>query len=379
MIYLDNSATTKPYDDVVQTYMKVASSFFGNPSSLHSLGMQAEELINEARKRMAYLLRIKENELYFTSGGTEGNNIAIKGAVYARKNRGTHLITTKVEHSSVYECFRQLEREGFQVTYIPVNNEGRVNVQTIAEAIRPDTTFVSIIHVNNEVGTIQPIEEIGTLLTEYPTICFHVDHVQGVAKVPLSLKNVHLCTGSAHKFHGMKGNGFLYVRENVNIKPLFYGGQQENGLRAGTENVAGIVSMAQALRLAFEQKEDRSDALAQVKANMMERLQTIPGVILNTPKKDTAPHIVHFSVPPLKPEVIVQSLAAKNIFVSTQSACSSKLEEPSRILTAMGFNKERATSGIRVSLSYETTKAEVDTFIYELTRLIPELLEVVTK
>src|SRR5690625_4908853 len=190
MIYLDNSATTKPYDDVVQTYMKVASSFFGNPSSLHSLGMQAEELINEARKRMAYLLRIKENELYFTSGGTEGNNIAIKGAVYARKNRGTHLITTKVEHSSEYEWFRQLEREGFQVTHVPVNNEGRVNVQTIAEAIRPDTTFVSIIHVNNEVGTIQPIEEIGTLLTDYPTICFHVDHVQGVAKVPLSLKNV---------------------------------------------------------------------------------------------------------------------------------------------------------------------------------------------
>ncbi len=222
MIYLDNSATTKPLPEVMDSFVKVSKDFFGNPSSLHGIGGQSEKLLSQARSQVARLLSVKQNEIFFTSGGTEGNNLAIKGISFAYKDRGKHLITTAVEHASVRESFKQLEGMGFEVTEIPVDSIGRVHVEDIEKAIRPDTTLISVMHVNNEVGTIQPIQEIGRLLKKYPKILFHVDHVQGIGKVPLDLYKceVDLCTISAHKFHGLKGNGLLFVREGVSIPYL---------------------------------------------------------------------------------------------------------------------------------------------------------------
>ncbi|WP_332689885.1 cysteine desulfurase family protein [Halalkalibacter lacteus] len=378
MIYLDNSATTKPYQEVVETYAKVASTYFGNPSSLHSLGMQAEGLVTESRSRIANILGVKAKEIIFTSGGTEGNNIAIKGTAWAKKSRGKHLITTQVEHASVAEAFAQLEQDGFEVTYLPVDHAGRINVMQLEAAIRPDTTLVSIIHVNNETGTIQPIHEVGKLLEKFPHLLFHVDDVQGITKVPLNIREarIDLCSCSAHKFHGMKGNGFLFVREGVRVNSLLHGGEQENQLRAGTENVAGIVSMAKALRIASEQKS-HDKKLVSLRERLITQLTSIEGIVINSPSYDVAPHIVNFSIPGTKPEVVVQSLTAKEVYVSTKSACSSKLSAPSRVLSAMGLSEERASSGIRVSFSYETTQQEIDRFIAELKVIIPELREVI--
>ncbi|MFC0473240.1 cysteine desulfurase family protein [Halalkalibacter kiskunsagensis] len=378
MIYLDNSATTKPYPEIVDTYSKVASTYFGNPSSLHSLGMQAEGLVTESRSRIANVLGVKAKEIIFTSGGTEGNNIAIKGTAWAKRSRGKHLITTQVEHASVFEAFAQLEQEGFEVTYLPVDHEGRIHVSELESAIRPDTTLVSVIHVNNETGTIQPVYEIGQLLGNFPQIHFHVDYVQGLTKVPLNIRKarIDLCSCSAHKFHGMKGTGFLFVREGLRIDSLFHGGDQENQLRAGTENVAGIVAMAKALRVAFE-KQSRHSELVRLREQLIRDLETIEGVVINSPIKHVAPHIINFSILGTKPEVVVQALTAKEVYVSTKSACSSKLSAPSRVLSAMGFSEERASSGIRVSFSYETTKQEIDRFITEIKAIIPELREVI--
>ncbi|MFC0557950.1 cysteine desulfurase family protein [Halalkalibacter alkalisediminis] len=378
MIYLDNSATTKPFKEVVDAYAAVASNFFGNPSSLHSLGMQAEGLMTESRNRIADLLHVKNTEIVFTSGGTEGNNIAIKGAARAKQKRGKHLITTQVEHASVEEAFGQLEQEGYEITYLPVDQNGRVSVEQVEAEIRSDTTLISIIHVNNETGTIQPIEDIGKMLIRYPQIYFHVDHVQGISKVPLNFRQarIDLCTCSAHKFHGMKGNGFLFVREGIQVESLFQGGDQENGLRAGTENVAGIVGMAKALRMT-KAKESKINDLVALKEQFIEQLKTIEGVWINSPTHASAPHIVNFSIPGTKPEVIVQSLTTKKIYVSTKSACSSKLSAPSRVLSVMGLEHDRANSGVRVSFSFDTTADELNVLFNELKKIIPELLEVV--
>ncbi len=378
VIYLDNGATTKPYKEVVDAYVTVASTYFGNPSSLHSLGMQAEGLITESRNRIADLLGVKASEIIFTSGGTEGNNIAIKGVAHAKKKRGKHLITTQVEHASVEEAFSRLEQDGFEVTYLPVDQFGRVSVEQIEAEIRPETTLISIIHVNNEIGTVQPIEEIGEMLENYPQIYFHVDHVQGISKVDLNIRKsrIDLLTCSAHKFHGMKGSGFLFVREGIQVQSLFQGGVQESGLRAGTEHVAGIVAMAKALRMVKANKQKQRE-LTQLKNTFVTKIQAIEGVMINSPDKFVAPHIVNFSIPGTKPEVIVQSLSAKGIYVSTKSACSSKLSEPSRVLTALGLDLDRASSGIRVSFSFDTTLEEINQVIDELKIIIPELLEVV--
>ena len=361
MIYLDNSATTKPLPEVMDSFVKVSKEYFGNPSSLHGIGGQAEKLLSQARSQVAQLLSVKQKEIYFTSGGTEGNNLAIKGIAFAYKDRGKHLITTTIEHASVRESFKQLESMGFEVTEIPVDSNGRVHVVDIEKAIRPDTILVSVMHVNNEVGTIQPIEEIGQLLKKYPKILFHVDHVQGIGKVPLDLNesNVDLCTISAHKFHGLKGNGLLFVRDGVMIHPLFTGGSQEGKVRSGTENVAGVVCMSKALRLILDKLQTELEQLRKVSNELRKGLEKIDGIVINTPEKFAAPHILNFSVPHVKSEVFVHALEEKDIFVSTTSACSSKQKTISNTLVAMGIPEERAGSAIRVSLSYYNTLDEV--------------------
>ena len=361
MIYLDNSATTKPLPEVMDSFVKVSKEYFGNPSSLHGIGGQAEKLLSQARSQVAQLLSVKQKEIYFTSGGTEGNNLAIKGIAFAYKDRGKHLITTTIEHASVRESFKQLESMGFEVTEIPVDSNGRVHVVDIEKAIRPDTILVSVMHVNNEVGTIQPIEEIGQLLKKYPKILFHVDHVQGIGKVPLDLNesNVDLCTISAHKFHGLKGNGLLFVRDGVMIHPLFTGGSQEGKVRSGTENVAGVVCMSKALRLILDKLQTELEQLRKVSNELRKGLEKIDGIVINTPEKFAAPHILNFSVPHVKSEVFVHALEEKDIFVSTTSACSSKQKTISNTLVAMGIPEERAGSAIRLSLSYYNTLDEV--------------------
>lgn len=378
MIYFDNSATTKPFPEVIDSYVKVSTDYFANPSSLHGFGGQAEKLLSQARAQIAKLLSVKSSEIVFTSGGTEGNNLAIKGTAFQYKNRGRHLITTMIEHPSVREPFKQLEASGFEVTYLPADSCGRVHVEDIRKAIRPDTILISVMHVNNEVGTIQPIQEIGNLLQQYPKVIFHVDHVQGMGKIPLQLLDSHidLCTISAHKFHGLKGNGILYVRDGVRLEPVQSGGNQEGKRRSGTENVAGAVSMAKALRLIMDKMMNEGEYLSMLSQALRTGLEKIDGVVVNTPEKYAAPHILSISIPHMKSEVIVHSLEEKDIYVSTTSACSSKQKTVSSTLAAMEVSQEIASSAIRLSLSYANTMAETEKVIQAVQETVDVLRKV---
>ncbi|MBT2726938.1 cysteine desulfurase [Bacillus sp. ISL-75] len=363
MIYFDNSATTKPFKDVIDSFVTVSSEYYGNPSSLHSMGGQAEKLLSQAREQVSKLLTVKPSEIYFTSGGTEGNNIAIKGSALLHKNKGRHLITSSVEHPSVRAAMEQLEQEGFEITYLPVDRFGRINVSDLEKAIRKDTILISIMQVNNEVGTVQPIKEIGDLLKKHPTILFHVDAVQGIGKIPLSLyKNrVDLCSISGHKFHGLKGTGALFIREGVRLAPLFSGGNQERKIRSGTENVAGAVAMAKALRMTLMKGEAEMVRMKNIHSLLRKGLAEIEGAQIHTPTENAAPHILNFSLKGIKSEVFIHSLERKGIFVSTTSACSSKKKSPSKTLLAMGVHETQAESAIRISLSFENTREEAVT------------------
>ncbi|MEN0650120.1 cysteine desulfurase family protein [Caldifermentibacillus hisashii] len=360
MIYFDNSATTKPKKEVLDTFYKVAENYFGNPSSVHHLGLQAENLLSQARNQIATLLKTDEQEIIFTSGGTEGNNFIIKGVAEKYRNRGHHMITTMIEHPSVLNTCIQLENNGFDVTYLPVDETGRVRVEDVKRALRKDTILVSIMHVNNEIGSVQPIEKIGELLKNHPKTLFHVDHVQGVTKVPLDFheSNVDFASISSHKFHGLKGTGAIYIRKGLKLAPLLAGGGQERGFRSGTENLAGIVAMAKALRLGMLDYEAKIDTMMDVRDFLINELQLIEGVKMNTPKQNTSPHIINFSVQGFKAEVLVHELEQHGLYVSTTSACSSRTNEPSRTILAMGLGEERATTSIRISLSFENTMEE---------------------
>ena len=378
MIYLDNSASTKPFPEVIESFVKVSSDYFGNPSSLHGIGGQAENLLTQARTQTAKLLSVKPNEIYFTSGGTEGNNLAIKGTAYNHKRKDYHLITTSIEHASVKECFKELEQNGFSVTYLPVDSNGRVDLDVLQGAIQANTILVSVMHVNNEVGTIQPIQEIGMLLKKHPNILFHVDYVQGIGKVPLRLYEygIDLCTISAHKFHGLKGTGLLFVRDGVRLHPILSGGNQERKLRSGTENVAGFVSMAKAMRMIMEKQEKELAQLWKVSKLLRNGLKEVEGVSLNTPESNSAPHIINFSIPNIKSEVFVHALVDKNIYVSTTSACSSKQNTISDTLLAMGAPKKIASSAIRISLSYQNTEEEIKVVLNAIKETVESLREV---
>jgi cysteine desulfurase len=379
MIYLDNSATTKPFPEVIDSFVTVATKYFGNPSSLHELGMKSERLLTQAREQIAAALEVKPSEIIFTSGGTEANNFAIKGVAFQYRHRGKHIITTAIEHPSVSEPCQQLEQLGFEVTYLPVNEHGMITAEQVKKALREDTILVSVMHVNNEVGVIQPVEEIGALLAHYPKTIFHVDRVQGISKVPLDMKKarIDLCTMSAHKFHGLRGAGILYVRQGIRLSPLLAGGGQEMQLRSGTENVPAIVAMAKALRIALEKYDKQIDYLREVKQAWLNELKAIPEIQINTPMEHSAPHIINFSLKHgMKPEVFVHELAKSDIFVSTTSACSSKKKAPSKTLLAMGVGDERAESGIRISLSFENTLEEIPLAVAAMKKAIEKLSEV---
>jgi cysteine desulfurase len=365
MIYFDNSATTKPYKEVLDSFVTVSDKFFGNPSSLHSMGGQAEKLLVQAREQVANHLSVKPSEIYFTSGGTEGNNIAIKGAALLNRHKGCHIITSCVEHASVSAVMKQLEQDGFEITYLPVDGSGRICVADLEKAIRKETKLISIMQVNNEVGTVQPIKEIGELLKKWPAILFHVDAVQGIGKVPLFLNQnrIDFCSISAHKFHGLKGTGALFIREGVKIKPLFSGGNQERTVRSGTENVAGIVAMAKALRMTALKSETGLERMKNIQTILRTGLTGLKDIQIHTPIDHSAPHILNFSLNGLKSEVFIHALEQQEIFVSTTSACSSKQKSLSKTLLEMGVPENLAESAIRISLSFDNTEEEAITAI----------------
>ncbi|ARI76792.1 cysteine desulfurase family protein [Halobacillus mangrovi] len=374
MIYLDNSATTHPLPEVLESYQKVADQYYANPSSVHRFGSEAERLLQHSRNQAAHLLGVDPQEVIFTSGGTEGNNMAIKGIAFMHQDRGKHLITSKIEHPSVMEAYRALESLGFEVSYIDVDRNGIVDPKKIVEAIREDTILVSIMSVNNELGTVQPVQEIGNILRKYPKLFFHVDHVQGLGKINLPIKGsgIDLCTISGHKIHGLKGTGALIVQKNVSLFPLLHGGSQEIEVRAGTENLPGTVAFVKALRLNLETQQQSLEELKSLRKTLWNELSKIDELVINSPE-DSAPHIINFSIPGYKPEVVIHDLGEKDIFISTKSACSSKQPDVSAVLKACNLDRSRTTSALRVSLSYHNTEDEILTFIDALKDTIKKL------
>lgn len=374
MLYLDNCATTPVHPEVASVIQEMLATYYGNPSSIHRLGVDAEQLVAKSRQVVAAALRVKPSEIVFTSCGTESNNLAVKGAAYANRSRGNHLITSEIEHASVYEACRQLEQEGFRVTYLPVDETGSVNPEDVRQALTDDTILVSLMHVNNEVGRIQPVAEVGKLLKDRPTVLFHVDAVQGIGKLEVRPGEwgVDLMSGSAHKLEGPKGAGLLFVREGTRLTPLLSGGGQENGLRSGTENVPFLVGMAKAVRMAVDRQPERLPYLYSLRERLVERIRTIPGLMLNGSDRseEMAPHVVHFSYPGMKSEVIVHALEQAGIFISTRSACASGESTPSRVLVAMGMDRERAASGLRVSFAASHTTDDIDRFADALEQIV---------
>ncbi|EDO1252953.1 cysteine desulfurase [Listeria monocytogenes] len=378
MIYFDNSATTKPNAAVLETYTKVASNYFANPSSLHRFGAKSKELLDTSRKQIATMVGALPEEIIFTSGGTEGNNLAIKGLVYSYQNRGKHIVTSSIEHPSVRMVMEELEQEGFTVSYLPVDKNGVIKMEALKAALTDETILVSIMGVNNEVGSIQPLHEIGEMLKLLEHTFFHVDFVQGIGKIPLALNEnaIDLLTFSGHKFHALRGTGILFKRKNVHLHSEILGGGQEMGYRSGTENLAGNVALAKALRLTLE-NEPRKEALIEIRDYLLTEIAQMPDMTVHTKQSVAAPHIVCFSAEGHRGEILVHALEKEDIYISTTSACSSKQKLASSTLKAMGVTDEEATGAVRVSLSYENRLSEAKIFIQKLQEIIENLNKVV--
>src|SRR5690625_1815847 len=361
----------------MRRFQQVPDRCCANASSMSHVAGESEQLWNEARKEVAQLLQVKQEEIVFTSGGTEGNNMAIKGIALEHQGRGKHIITTSIEHPSVFETCKSLEKLGFEITYLPVDKYGVLSVEELERSIRPDTILISVMHVNNELGSIQPIKEIAQIAEQHPKLFFHVDDVQGLGKLPLPLSAlaIDLCTFSGHKIHGIKGTGILYVKDSTTIYPLFHGGNQEGSFRSGTENIADAVAIAKALRFIKTREKEEYAHLQHIHNFLRTNLAQMAGVVINTPEV-SAPHIMNDSVPGLRPEVIIHTLAEKDIYISTKSACSSKERDESRILAACGFKRERSTSALRISMTYDNTMDEMKVFLRELEEAIKQLTKV---
>ena len=379
MIYFDNSATTKPYPEALATYTEVATRIWGNPSSLHNLGSQATRILEASRKQIAELIGKKAEEIYFTSGGTEGDNWILKGVAFEKAPYGKHIIVSDIEHPAIKESAAWLKTQGFEVDYAPVDARGFVKVDALANLLRPDTTLVSVMAVNNEIGSIQPIHEIAALLEDRPTISFHVDAVQALAKVATEVylpERVDFATFSSHKFHGLRGVGFVYIKEGKKITPLLTGGGQEKEMRSTTENVAGIAATAKALRLAMENQEAFASKTQQMKEVIRKELANYPDVTVFSGEDHFAPHILTFGIKGVRGEVVVHAFEEFDIYISTTSACSSKAGKPAGTLIAMGVDKSMAQTAVRLSLDLENDMSQVEQFltkfklIYEQTRKV---------
>lgn len=376
-VYLDNSATTRCFDEVAQLTHKILCEHYGNPSSMHHKGVEAEQYVRDARETLAKILKVSEKEILFTSGGTESDNIALIGTAMANHRRGRHLITTRIEHPAVLQPMAYLQNQGFEVTYLPVDKEGRIRLQDLERAIRQDTILVSIMHTNNEIGSIQPIAEAGALIKRCnPQTLFHVDAVQGFGKFRIYPKKmqIDMLSVSAHKIHGPKGIGFLYVREGAKVNPIMYGGGQQKGMRSGTENVVGIAGMAMAAEMVYRDLDRDMEKMYGLREMLISGASRIEGIRVNgCPGREGAAHIVSLSVPGVRSEVLLHALEERGIYVSAGSACAAHKPQPSATLKAIGVEKELLESTIRFSLSVFTTKEEIEYTVQALCEMVPML------
>lgn len=375
--YLDNSATTSCSKAATEKMVELLTQDYGNPSSMHMKGVIAEKYITEAKKKIAKTLKVEEKELVFTSGGTESNNLAIIGSALANKRAGMHVITTSIEHASVTNPFIWLSENGFEVTYLGVDTFGQVRLEELKNAIRPDTILVSIMHVNNEIGALQPIEELGKIIkTANPKCLFHVDAIQSYGKMAIFPKkwNVDLLSVSGHKIHGPKGSGFLFIKDKTKVKPLIHGGGQQKGMRSGTENVPAIAGLAVAAEEMYQSLEENRKHLFSLRDYFIVEVEKLDGVSVNGKKDhDSSPHIVSVSIEGVRAEVILHTLEDRGIYVSAGSACSSNKPAISSTLQSIGLKRELLDSTVRFSFSIHTTKEELDYALGVMRETIPML------
>lgn len=376
-VYLDNSATTRCYESVADLMVQILKRDYGNPSSMHRKGFEAEKYIREAKEIISKNLKVNEKEIYFTSGGTESNNLAIIGTAMANQRSGKHIITSSIEHPSVSNTMKYLEEQGYDVTYLPVNENGVVELKSLKNALTKETILVSIMYVNNEIGAVQPIEQIAKIVKENNSkTLMHVDAVQGYGKFrinPPKLK-IDLLSISGHKIHGPKGIGILYANEKVKIKPINFGGEQQKGLRSGTENVPGIAGLGLAIKELSTNFDEKQKNLYQIKHNFVEQINELEGITINgLVGEASAPHIVSVGFDGVRSEVLLHALEDKNIFVSAGSACASNKPAISETLKGIGVKKELLDATIRFSFSFDTTQEEIDYCIKSLKELLPIL------
>lgn len=375
--YFDNSATTKVLDSVKDIVVKTMTEDYGNPAAKHRKGMEAEQYIRDARKIIADTMKVQEKEILFTSGGSESNNMALIGAAWANQRAGKHIISTSIEHPSVYNPLGVLEELGFEVTILPVDHDGHISLKELEEAIRPDTILVSTMYVNNEVGAVEPVEEISKIIkAKNPSTLYHVDAIQAYGKYVIRPKKqgIDLLSVSSHKIHGPKGVGFLYIRNGVKIKPLIYGGGQQAGMRSGTENVPGVAGFGAAAKEMYTNHAEKVQKLIELKDYMTDRLGEIEGTVINSKKGEaSAPQIVSVSFEGVRSEVLLHALEDKGVYVSSGSACSSNHPGISGTLKGIGVAQKLLDSTIRMSFGMFNTKEEVDYTIDVLKELVPVL------
>ena len=385
-IYLDNSATTRTFDEVTEYMAHIMKDVYGNPSSMHTVGIAAEDEVRKSRERLARIMKVDTGNILFTSGGTESDNLAIIGAAMANKRAGTHLITTKTEHPAVLEPMRFLEEQGFTVTFLDAGPDGRVNPDELKDALTDETILVSIMNVNNEIGSVNDIKEIGSIIKDYkPSILLHTDAVQSFGKFRISPKSckVDMMSVSGHKIHGPKGVGILYIADKVKLHPLMLGGGQQRGLRSGTGNVPGIAGIGLASELIYNDFEEKTDKLYELKRYFIGELIKLPDVFINGIPQNaftdenmirmTAPHIISASFGQVRAEVLLHTLEAKGIYVSSGSACSSNKPSVSATLQAIGLDRRLLDSTLRFSMSHATCREEIDTTLEVLSEELPKL------
>ena len=375
--YLDNSATTRCFPEVVELMNKIYLEEYGNPSSMHHKGVEAERQIAEAKKTLAQILKVSEKNLLFTSCGTESDNIAIIGGAMANMRKGRRLITTKIEHPAVLESMKYLESQGFEVTYLPVDEYGIVSPELVEEAVRDDTILVSVMHTNNEIGAVEPIREIAKRINEKnPSALFHVDAVQGFGKAQIYPRKwgIDLLSASGHKIHAPKGTGFLYIGDKVKVKNLIYGGGQQGGMRSGTENVAGVAAMGLAAKMLYQDFENSIERLYGLREKLLAEIADIPDLRVNGPKgRECAPHIISLTVPGVRAEVLLHALEERGVYVSSGSACASNKPHTSATLEAIGLPRPYLDNTIRISLSEMTTEEDILQASAALHEIIPFL------
>ena len=378
--YLDNAATTRVSAAVMEKMNQVYLSDFGNPSSMHKKGMEAEQYIREAKQKISAVLKCEPSELVFTSGGTESNNMALIGTALANKRAGNHIITTRIEHASVYQPLLFLEELGYRVTFAPVDEAGRVKIDELVDAVSDDTILVSVMYVNNEIGSVEPIAEIARRIKEKnPKVLFHVDAIQAFGKMKIhpGKEGIDLLSVSGHKIHGPKGSGFLYIKNKTKIRPILHGGGQEKGMRSGTENVPGIAGLGQAASDMYAELEKNRMHLFELKKLLAERFSAMEGVTVNGIPEEgieaTAPHVLSASFRGIRSEVLLHALEEKGVYVSSGSACSSNHPDISGTLVAIGVEKELLDATLRFSFSVETTREEVEYAADCVEQLLPQL------